>query len=205
MLEVNAIYFILLVEGFVLLLILLLAWLLVALVRMRRRNKVVADLALQIRQRKDQRDEQTRAFLQLSYQLEGEDLNTALMDIGKHESEFFQCLLECMQQANRAKIGALESALKMLVESYKCLQPRIEGDLERVEIEVEELTSLRGENDELRSELSVANNRLSNMIAEFGEIFGGGKDHQLTLQEIMDKVDAMKPDQVERTPRQVQK
>lgn len=205
MLEVNAIYFILLAEGFVLLLIILLAWLLVTLIRMRRRTQAVANLALQIRQRSNQRGEQTRTFLQTVYQLEGEDLNAALTDINRHESEFFHCLIECMQRSGSTGVGALENALNELVESYKCLQPRVEEYPERVEIDAAELTSLRGENDELRSELSLANNQLSNMIAEFGEIFGGGKDHQLTLREIMDKVDAMKSDQIAQAPRQAQK
>jgi len=56
----------------------------------------------------------------------------------------------------------------------------------------------------LRSDLSVAQDKLSDMITEFGEIFGGGKDHQLTLQEVMDKVDAMKADHDSATAIEVQ-
>ncbi len=50
---------------------------------------------------------------------------------------------------------------------------------------------LRDENEELRSELSVAKNNLSNMIAEFGNMFGGGKDHALDLHKIKKKLAAM--------------
>ena len=44
MLEVNAIYFILLVEGFGLLLFLILVWILLAIIRIRRKGKAVAAL-----------------------------------------------------------------------------------------------------------------------------------------------------------------
>ena len=57
----------------------------------------------------------------------------------------------------------------------------------------------------MRSDLCAAQEKLSDMITEFGEIFGGGKDHQLTLQEIMDKVDAMKADHDSAAAIEVQK
>ncbi|MDH3762095.1 MAG: hypothetical protein OEU50_14030, partial [Gammaproteobacteria bacterium] len=55
----------------------------------------------------------------------------------------------------------------------------------------QEITTLRHENEELRSELSQAKNSLSDMIAEFGNMFGGGKDHELDLHELKKKLAAM--------------
>ncbi len=96
-------------------------------------------------------------------------------------------------------------SLDKLIKSYKCLQPRVEvPPLEEPEV-VQEITTLRGENEMLRSDLSVAQNKLGDLITEFGEIFGGGKDHQLTLQEVMDKVDAMKADHDSAAAIEVQK
>ena len=48
----------------------------------------------------------------------------------------------------------------------------------------QEIASLRSANDELRDELSVANNRLNDMIAEFGNMLGGGKNHELDLHQL---------------------
>jgi len=193
-LEVNAIYFILLAEGFVLSLVLLLVWLLVTLIRRRRKCRDIAELAAAIKGRSASRRQQTESFLQVVYQLEGEDLRNTLTDIDKHETDFFQHLVESLSRSGRTRINALDRSLDKLIKSYKCMQPRVEIPPPEESEVVQEITTLRGENKLLRSDLSVAQDKLSDMIAEFGEIFGGGKDHQLTLQEVMDKVDAMKAD-----------
>ena len=204
MLEVNAIYFILLVEGFVLLLVLLLAWLLVALVRRRRKRANIEKLTASIKGRSSLRKQQTESFLQAVYQLEGDDLRATLSDIDKHETEFFKHLIESLHRGKGTQISTLDTALDNLIKAYKCLQPRVETATED-EAVVEEISTLRGENEELRTELSVANNQLSDLITEFGEIFGGGKDHQLSLQEVMDRVDAIKADHADSMALKVQK
>ena len=194
MLEVNAIYFILLAEGFVLSLVLLLVWLLVTLIRMRRKRRDIVELAAAIKGRSASRAQQTESFLQVVYQLEGEDLRNTLADIDKHETEFFRHLIESLYRGDKTQFRTLDMSLDKLIKSYKCMQPRVEiPPLEQPEV-VQEITTLRDENEMLRGDLSVAQGRVSDLITEFGEIFGGGKDHQLTLQEVMDKVDAMKAD-----------
>ena len=204
MLEVNAIYFILLAEGFVLLLVLLLVWLLVTLIRRRRKRRDIAELAAAIKGRSASRRQQTESFLQVVYQLEGEDQRATLTDIDKHETDFLQHLVESLSRGGRARINALDMSLDKLIKSYKCMQPRVEILPPEESEVVQEITTLRGENELLRSDLSVAHDKLSDMITEFGEIFGGGKDHQLTLQEVMDKVDAMKADHDSATAIEVQ-
>ncbi len=189
MLEVNAIYFILIAEGFVLLLIVLLAWILFALVSRRRKRREIVSLAANIKQRSAQRAEQTLSFLQAVYQLEEEDMSAALADIDKHEAEFFRQLVDSLNRGSRSQIAALDTSMEELIKSYKCMRPRAETDSKET---VQEINALREENETLRSELVVAKNELSDLIAEFGEIFSGGKGHQLTLQEVTDMVDAMK-------------
>ena len=184
--EVNAIYFILLVEAFGVLLILL--WILIAVFRMRRKGKAIRDLAARFKKRTQQRGEQTEAFLQAVYRFEGEDLHSALHNINRHESEFFQLLIDSLLRGKNEHIVLLDVALEQLVESYKCLQPRIEEGRSETPEERREINSLRSENDELRSELSVAKNGLNDMIVEFGNMFGGGKDHELKLHELKKKL-----------------
>ncbi|MCP4874076.1 MAG: hypothetical protein GY896_01200 [Gammaproteobacteria bacterium] len=189
MLEVNAIYFILIAEGFVLLLIVLLAWILFALVSRRRKRREIVSLAANIKQRSAQRAEQTLSFLQAVYQLEEEDMSAALADIDKHEAEFFRQLVDSLNRGSRSQIASLDTSMEELIKSYKCMRPRAETDSKET---VQEINALREENETLRNELVVAKNELSDLIAEFGEIFSGGKGHQLTLQEVTDMVDAMK-------------
>ena len=126
MFEVNAIYFILLVEGFVLLLVLLLVWLLVTFIRRRRKRRDIEELTAGIKGRSPLRRQQTESFLQVVYQLEGEDLRATLTDIDKHETDFFQHLVESLSRGSRARINALDMSLDKLIKSYKCRQPRVE-------------------------------------------------------------------------------
>ena len=53
---------------------------------------------------------------------------------------------------------------------------------------------LRGDNDELRSELSLAKNNPSDMLAELGNMFGGGKDRELDLHDLKKKLAAPQAD-----------
>jgi hypothetical protein len=204
-LEVNAIYFILLAEGFVLLLILLLVWVLITLISKRQKSRSIAELQARVKHRSLLRSEQTKSFLQTIYHLEGEDLSAALADIEHHETEFFQHLIDSLYRGGRAQLTTMDIALDKLIESYKCLQPRSESTSQEEQEAVQEIVSLRVENETLRSELSVAKNKLSNTISEFGDMFGGGKDHQLALHEVVERIDAMKADNDPGEPLKAQK
>lgn len=190
-LEVNAIYFILLVEAFGVLLFLILVWILIAAFRIRRKGKAVASLVARFKKKSSQRAGQTEAFLQAVYQLEEPDLGSALQDIEKREQDFMQLLVASLGKGRAAHIDGLDAALERLIDAYKCLQPRIEPPDGEVQQDQQEISTLRSENEELRSELSQAKNNLSDMIAEFGNMFGGGKDHELELHELKKKLAAM--------------
>lgn len=205
MLEVNAIYFILLLEGFVLLLILLLIGVLIVLIRKRRYGKKIAQLESMVKNRSLLHGEKTRSFLQVAYDLDGEELSAALEHINRHVTKFFRHLVDSLYQGDHTQLSTFEAALDELIESYKCLQSRSKA-IPREQLEAtQELVSLRGENETLRDELSVARNKLSDAIAEFGDMFGGGKDHQLALHEVVERIDAMKADHVSGEPLKAQK
>ncbi len=150
MLEVNAIYFILLVEGFVLLLCLILLWVLITVFRLRRKGETLRELAARFSRGREQRAAQTEAMLQTVYRLEGEDLSSALDNIEQHENEFTRLLIVSLKRGKSAHIGTLDTALNKLIESYKCLQPRAETVSPGDEKKHQQIASLRSENDELR-------------------------------------------------------
>jgi len=204
-LEVNAIYFILLAEGFVLLLVLLLVWALITLISRRRKSRCIAGLQARLKNRSLLRGGQTKSFLQTAYHLEGEDLSTALADIDRHEADFFEHLVASFYRGGRAQLDTMDTALDKLIASYKCLQPRSESAAQEELEAVQEVVSLRVANESLRSELSVAKNKLSDTISEFGDMFGGGKDHQLSLHEVVERIDAMKADNDPGEPLKAQK
>ena len=191
MLEVNAIYYILLVEGFGLLLILILLWLLIAVIRLRRKGRSIREFAARIKKRASERSRQSEAFLQAVYHLEDEELRNTLAQIEKQESEFFNLLLLSLRQGKPAQIGALGESFDAVIAAYKCLQPRQDAESEQGAEVRQQIESLQSENHELRSELSVAKNRLSDMLNEFGNMFGGGKDHELDLHDLKKKLAAL--------------
>jgi len=199
-LEVNAIYFVLLVEGFALLLILVLLWVLIAVIRLRRKGKAIRRLAQRFDRGMHGRRQQTQAFLLALYRPGERDLQAALEQIERHESEFIQLLLEVLRRGRGSQIDGLDGALFKWIESYKCLQPRTETKAEQNEsrpLEIEtvrrEVEALRGENDDLRNELCAAQSSLDDMLAEFGNMFGGGKEHELDLHDLKKKLAALQP------------
>ena len=191
MLEVNAVYFILLAEGFGILLLVLLIWMAIAVFKMRRKKKAVGDLLARFNARAVQRGEQTESFLRVIFKLEGEDLQAALENIDKHETQFLQQLINSLYRGKVSQIGALDAELDKLIESYKCLLPRVEESASELTDATQEVTALRGENERLRSELVLVKNKMSDMISEFGNMFGGGKEHKLDLHEVKEKVAAI--------------
>jgi hypothetical protein len=204
-LEVNPVYFILLTEGFVLLSILLLAWVLISLIRKRRYGRNLEALASRVKKRTRLRGEQSRAFLQSAYNLDDEELSAALERIDHRESEFFQHLLLGLGRGGGKQLATIDRALDKLIESYICHQSRWESIPAEEQETDRELASLHGENEILRSELSVAKDQLNDLISEFGDMFGGGKDHQFALHEIVEMINAMKADQVRQQPVKIQK
>lgn len=204
-LEVNAIYFILLAEGFVLLLVLLLVWTLIILISRRRKCRRIAEFKARLKGRSLRRSEQTRTFLQTTFHLEGEDLSAAQADIERHETKFYEHLVASLHRGNRVQLDGVDSAIEKLIESYQCLQRHSESTPQQ-ELEAEqEIVTLRVENETLRGELSVAKNRLSDTISEFGDMFGGGKNHQLSMREVVARIDAMKADNDPGEPVKAQK
>jgi len=195
-LEVNAIYFVLLVEAFGLLLCLILIWILLSIFRLRRKGKAIRQLERRWTKNAPTRGQQTEAFLQAVYRLEGEELRAAVQDIEQHEDEFLQHLIDALRQGKNRQIDGLDETLGKVITSYKCLQPRVEAErAESTAVETaavqREAESLRTENEELRSELSAAQTSLNDMLAEFGNMFGGGKDHELDLHDLKKKLVAL--------------
>lgn len=180
-------------------------WLLISLIRKRGYGRNIEAFASRVKQRSLLRGEQSRAFLQSVYNLDGEELSAALEKIDHQESEFFQQLLVSFSRGGGKQLATIDTALDKLIDAYICHQSRRDAIPGEALETGQELASLHGENESLRSELSVAKNQLSDLISEFGDMFGGGKDHQFDLHEIVEMINAMKADQVRQQPIKIQK
>ncbi len=194
MFEVNAILFILLLEGFALVVALLIMMVVVLMIRKSRRTRAIRQLADQVKHHSSIRLEQTGSFLQAVYQLEDEELNEAVGNIDRHEKRFFQQLVDVIHNMDYEQITSLDASLAELIDTYKCMKPKQQETQEDPGL-ILEIEELREANRKLKDELSITKETMSNMIAEFGSMFGGGKDHELAKHEVVDKIPANEEDE----------
>ena len=190
MFEVNALLFIMLVEGFVILLLILLL-ILVLRIRVKSRNRnAVKQLVSQIKHQSSVRMEETGSFLQDIYELDGPDLKNAVKDIDAREKRFFQKIINMFLYSESGLLTGMDAAVAELVEPYKVLRPKAAEpvDSEEETNAVMQLEAKTIENEKLKRDLEETKDRMQSMIDEFGNMFGGGSDHDLAKHEVVDKV-----------------
>lgn len=192
MIEVSAAMFILLIESVVVLSVTLMFMLFLSARKNKQRRKAIAQLVAQIKKQSEVRISETGSFLQDIYQLEGDELKKAVELIDKGEKHLFQVLINGYLTEKPEIITSIDSSVAELIDIYKDLKPRVEeiqvndeSELQALQQQSEELRSI---NESLKDELRITNSTMSNMIAEFGNMFGGGTGHELDNLEVVEKV-----------------
>ena len=190
MLEVKAIYIILLAEGFGVAVLLLILMICQRVRIYRRKRKAVKQLISQIKHQSKIRNEKTGYFLQQNYNLEGGELKQAVNTIDKQEKKFFQKIIKMFLEGDTELVKTMDAALAELVDTYKDLKPKITEVKDSAELDevLQEIEALRAENERLETELDNAKQKMEGMIGEFGNMFGGGKDHEMAKHEVVEKV-----------------
>lgn len=192
MLEVNPIYLILLAEGIGLLGLVLLILLAIFWYKRRQKCAVIANLASRLKSGSVERRQKTELFLQAAYNFEGDELRDATQAIELRETEFLQRVIAVLYRMNEEQMQLLDLSLETMIESYKDLKPRVAEDstMDPLMRQVEDLLE---QNERLREDLSVTKNSMSQMVAEFAEMFAGGHDHDLSLEQVLARVTENKP------------
>lgn len=192
MIEISPAILILLIEFLVVISIALVIVVFYGLRRRRQGRMAVAQLASQIKKQSQVRTGETGSFLKDIYQLEGDDLKEAVESIDKGEKALFQQLINSYLTEDVKIITSMDASVAELIDIYKELKPKIESaenmpDAERDEFirKIEELNTI---NERLKVELDSTKITMGNMIAEFGNMFGGGSDHELASFEVAEKV-----------------
>ena len=192
MISINAAYFILLVEAVVVLVAVLLAVIALGQRNKRKKRKAVAQLVAQIKKQSEVRTQETGSFLQDIYQLEDTELKEAVATIDKSEKNLFQKLVKSYISDDPVLVSSMDAAIAELIDTYKELKPREQiiekGSEENERLLGDEIAKLREENGSLKHELEITKETMSNMIGEFGNMFGGGADHELASFEVVEKV-----------------
>ncbi len=193
MFDISPALLILLVEGFTILLIVLLLIVFMSKRKKGRKVRAVKQLVKQIKKQSEVRTKETGSFLQEIYQLDSDELKKAVKSIDRSEKQLFQKLVNSYLSEDPTIICAMDAAIAELIETYKTLKPK-EQIIEKGSDEKEkqlgiELAALKEENEKVKDELEATKQKMTDMISEFGNMFGGGSDHEMANFEVVEKVE----------------
>ncbi len=181
---------IVLVESLVLLLLALVVMLIIAIRRGRRTRRAIDSLVKQIRKQSKLRLEETGSFLEEKYRFEGEELQQAVEQVDKAEKLFFQRVINLYLKRDCDRLHSLDAWVAELIDVYKSLSPIMpapgEGTVD--EATQQKLAELESRKQVLEEELKITKATMGSMIAEFGNMFGGGHDSQIDRSEVVEKV-----------------
>ena len=193
MIEVNAAIFILLIEVLILTLIIFATVMFFVIKKRRRKRAAIALLVSQIKKQSDLRLQETGSFLKDIYQLDDEDLAKAVKSIDKSEKQLFKKLIDSYLTEDPALVSSMDASVAGMIDTYKELkpkQPEVDNSVvEERDALIQQIQSLEETIEKLKEELSITKTTMSNMIGEFGNMFGGGADHELDSNEVAEKVE----------------
>jgi hypothetical protein len=187
MIEISAIVFSLLIEAYVILLIGVGSWFYFASKKKKNDRNAALKLVEQIKQQSEARLSSTGAFLKEKYSLEGPKLKKAIALIDKSEKHFFQKVIDIYLNRDAEALSSLDAEVAALIDIYKSLTPAMPAAKNESEKD-QQIELLQAANAQLTDELAITNKTMSDMIAEFGNMFGGGSDNELQQTEVVQKV-----------------
>ncbi len=197
MIEISSSLLILLLEALVLLVIGIVIGVVISTRRKSRDREAARQLVDQIKHQSETRREHTGSFLEEKYRFEDQQLKQAVDAIDKSEKQFFQKVINLYLKRDAEALTSLDASVAEMIDVYKSLSP-VMPDAETMEklnsaasvggADEAELEQLRTANAKLTEELSITKETMGNMIAEFGNMFGGGSDNELEQDEVVEKV-----------------
>ncbi|MDJ0834025.1 MAG: hypothetical protein QNJ69_10920 [Gammaproteobacteria bacterium] len=194
MIEISPLMFTLVGEVLVILSIVLLLWLFFTIKRQRKDRGAARKLVDQVMHQSATRQQETNSFLHEKYRFEGDELEQAVMAIDTAEKKFIQRFINIYLQRDAEALASLDATLAELIDTYKKLSPSMPDteamqameQASAVKAEAEQqIAEIREDNERLSEELGITKQTMSNMISEFGNMFGGGADHELAKHEVM--------------------
>jgi len=188
--DINSLALILLAEACFILLttLLILVWLQIK--SQKKRRSAVEQLVSQIKVRSKTRIEETEVFLQQVYDLNGAKLSASSKMLELQERLFLQKVIDILISSDVEKITSLDKSIIVLIDAYKNLKPT-EIDLATkagTENSANDLEALRAENATLNEELKTLREKMTGVLSEFGDMFGGFKSDSPNSSSNADKV-----------------
>lgn len=193
MIEVNAAIFILLIESLILTLIIFATVMFFVIKKRRRKRAAITLLVSQIKKQSDLRLTETGSFLKDIYLLDDKDLGKAVKSIDKSEKLLFQKLIDSYLTEDPALISSMDASVAGMIDTYKDLKPKqlkVDSSIvDQSDAQIKQVQVLEEANEKLTEELGITKATMSNMISEFGNMFGGGADHEMANFEVVEKLE----------------
>lgn len=199
MAEISVVLLTLMAEAFALLFVVLLVVGVIAFKKRAKGSAAVNRLVSQIKHQSQLRLDQTGSFLEEKYRFEGDDLKKAITAIDKAEKLFMQRLINTYLKRDTESLARMDAYMAEMIETYKDLSPIMPDaetfaaldeamSAESNAAQFEEMEHLRKSNAWLKEELRKANETMSSMTAEFGNMFGGGSGSGMDETDVIKKV-----------------
>ena len=184
MFEVNALLFILLAEGVVILLAVLALLTVLQLRNKRRHRNAVKKLVSQVNHYSEVRMKDTGTFLHDIYQLEDTELRQKVKEIDTREREFIQKIIDIFLLGETILLTTANVAVNELIGPYKKLRPRVPASIisEGEQSALMQVETLEVQNEKLSQELKTTRERMANM-ARFYARTDRGSDSKLARPE----------------------
>lgn len=189
MIEVSIWLLTLLVEALAISLVVIVISMVLFLKRKKRDRLAVKKLVRQIKNQSKTRMETTSSFVNEKYRIEGNELEKAVKLIDKAEKKFMQHIIHAYVNRSSDELISMDASMAEMIDTYKSLSPVMPHETATDNSEtLKELAELKETNARLTEELRITKETMSNMINEFGNMFGGGKNNELDESQVVEKV-----------------
>lgn len=191
MIEVSLLLFTLITEALVVCLVIISISVLLFLKRRKKDRVAARKLIDQVKHQSKTRLQTTSSFLNDKYRFEGDELQRAVKSIDQAEKKFIQKIINVYLNRDAHGLNSMDACVAEMIDTYKDLSPVMPEAEVAPSMDSEaaqELLELKDKNAKLTEELNITKETMTNMIGEFGNMFGGGKDHELDKSEVVEKV-----------------
>ena len=181
MFDINSLVVVLLAEACIILLTILLTVVWFQIKSQKKLKNAVEQLVSQFKVRSKTRTEETEGFLQAVYDLNDAELSATSKKLELQERLFLQKMVDILMKSDVDQITSLDTSIIDLINVYKNLKPpRVEVTSEAESVNTaDNLELLRTENVTLTKELTMMREKMTGILSEFGDMFGGFKADSL--------------------------
>lgn len=182
MVEINALWLTLLINGAALSTGLLLLWVGYVFWRSRRDYRAMRELARRVRAAGAQRKQALRAYINEACGLPLEQAERHTAEIDQAERQLFRCFIESYLRRDARAAAGFDSWVEEFSDQYRLLGPAVAEQGESVGQAAGEAAAAAASNEaaleaqieELKHKLAISYETIDRMLKEYSMMFGGG-------------------------------